>query len=110
VLTTDAAPNVEVAAMRTGTGERIGSASISDAEPTQIVLDVPGWTMDESRSAPTRYLLAVEQEDGSRHLVELPARYGATWTTPIPVDAEDVQAVAIIDREGRIYCSARFTD
>jgi hypothetical protein len=96
--------------MRTGTGELVGTASISEDGPTRIVLDIDDWIMDQSRSAPVQYFLAVERVDGSRDVVELAARYGTTRSTPIPVDAEDVEAVAVVDGEGRIYCSARFSD
>jgi hypothetical protein len=104
-------PAALTAEMRTGTGERVGTARLQGA-PASLVLDLPGWADLVRRydaSPDADYHVVVEHQDGSRELVALPEGSDERWELPLDTPADEVASVAILDGQGRAWCSARFT-
>jgi hypothetical protein len=102
---------VLAAEMRTGTGTTVGIVSLRLDDPATATVSVPGWIelvqgYDEPVDA--TYWLAVEQDDGSRDLHPLPPDGDSTWVVDLD-DPGAVAAVSVLDDEGRVWCSARFT-
>lgn len=106
-------PDVDAAVtaeMRTGTGDPVGDAFL-EGDPATVVVDVPGWVDLVRRygaSSDADYRLAVELDDGSRDLVTLPPGSDGRWRIPLAASASEVASVAVIDDQGRTWCSARF--
>jgi hypothetical protein len=100
----------ETAEMRTGAGEPVGFAQL-ERDPSTVVVDVPRWAdlirrYDAARDAD--FQLVVERHDGSRDVVPIPTGSDTRWEIPIDVDTDEVAVVAVIDDQGRTWCSARF--
>jgi hypothetical protein len=110
------AASTETAAIRSGTGVVVGRASISDADPGMVVLDMHGWTnmLDAygARGA-TRAELAVTAHDGSRHIIGIPVDHRAAWTATYTVPgvggASSVASIAVRGSDGALWCEATFT-
>lgn len=104
------APTVAVAEMRTGSGEVVGEASAS-GDPATVVVAVPGWSdMVASWGDPgsDTYWMSVELDDGSRSMSAVdPSR--DSWTVRVDSPADELVTVSVLDQEGRVWCSGRFT-
>lgn len=108
--------STETAAIRSGTDVVVGRASISDADPGMVVLDMHGWTdmLDAygARGA-TRAELAVTGDDGAEHIIGIPVEHRATWTATYSVpgvdDASSVASIAVRGSDGALWCQATFT-
>jgi hypothetical protein len=107
-------PRTATAAMRTP-GSVVGAATVR-AEPPAVVVDLHGWT-DVVRSYPTADTgtarVRIRYRDGSRTVVPLAvpatASWHRTWRIPAGHDSGDVTSVAIVGRDGQVWCSARLT-
>jgi hypothetical protein len=103
-------PTVAVAEMRTGSGEVVGEASAS-GDPATVVVAVPGWSdMVASWGDPASdtYWMSVELADGSRSMSAVhPSR--DSWTVRLDSPADEVVTISVLDQEGRVWCSGRFT-
>jgi hypothetical protein len=98
--------------MRTGSGAAVGRVSVEADEPTTVTVSVPGWDeLVTSYAEPVgaTYWLAVEHADGSRDLHPLPPDDDHTWVIPVEHDPSTIATVSVLDRQGRVWCSARFT-
>jgi hypothetical protein len=98
--------------MRTGSGATVGRVSVEADDPTTVTVSVPGW--DElvsgyAEPVDATYWLAVEQDDGSRDLHPLRPDDDHTWVVPVDHDPSSIATVSVLDRQGRVWCSARFS-
>ena len=102
-------PAVATAEIRTGRGGSVGEAAAS-GDPATVTLTVPGWAeMLEAWGDPTdTYWLTVEMEDGTRAMEEIVAGR-ESWSVDVDGPADEVTAVAVLDGEGRVWCTGRFT-
>jgi hypothetical protein len=102
-------PREAVMVAAEGDGQRVGTVSIDDRHPAWVLVSMPGWTEWLSdQDGPVAYRLRLDLEGGGH--VELPdLRLAAdgTWGGTTDVDADDVEAVAILDESGRIMCRGR---
>jgi len=101
---------VAVAEMRTGTGRVVGDATAEGGASTVVTLDVPGWDdmVDRWGDAPAgSYWLVVEHDDGTRTMRAL-APDVDDWFMRVDVPIEDIATVAMLDSEGRVWCTGRF--
>jgi hypothetical protein len=96
--------------MRTGRGDVVGDATVTGADPATIVVDVPEWAaMVERWGTPEGgYWLAVEVDDGTRTVHPIPGEVD-DWTVRVDGAAADVASVAMIDAEGRVWCTGEFS-
>ena len=102
---------VATAEMRTGAGELVGHAQLRAGAPASVVVDLPGWaglTHRYGTSADAPVQLAVERRDGQRDLLTVPSGADQPWQIPVGAAADQVVSVAVVDAQGRIWCSARF--
>lgn len=107
----DPEPVVATAEMRTGRGEVVGEATVTGDETASVTVEVPGWEamVDRWGASGDEYWVAVETVDGARAM--RPAATGGDgedWSVTVDVAAEDVSTVAVLDAEGRVWCSGRF--
>jgi hypothetical protein len=98
--------------MRTGSGHLVGEATVS-GDPATVAVDVPEWAdlvelWDKEAGPDATYWLAVEFENGSRTMTHLTAD-DASWRVALEAGADDVAGVAVLDGEGRVWCTARFS-
>lgn len=97
--------------VRTGKGEFVGHAYLRH-DPSSIVLTVPGWMELVGRynePAEEIYWLSVERDDGSSDLLPLtPAPGDQSWRVSIDGPVDTVSSVAVVDDQGRVWCSGRF--
>lgn len=102
---------VAEAAMVTPGGREVGSAWIHDAEPTWVLVSVPGWEVWETvDDPPEEYLLEIELDDGeivTLDRVDLDGDDGS-WGATTALDPARIRSLSIIDDAGRTWCSARF--
>lgn len=98
------------APMRTGRGEVVGRVELRGDQPTSVAVSLPNWSQLVRRYGEpgiSVYWLAVELDDHSRDLHAVHAS-GDTWTWDIATDRAAVSSVAVVDDQGRVWCSARF--
>ena len=103
---------VLAADMRTGAGAPVGRVSLQPGEPSTVTMSVPGWidlVRGYGEPVDATYWLAVERDDGSRDLHPLTPDGDYTWIIPLDVDPSAVSSISVLDEEGRVWCSARFT-
>jgi hypothetical protein len=103
--------DVLAAEMRTGTGTTVGTVSLRLDDPATATVSVPGWielVRGYGEPVDATYWLAVEQDDGSRDLYPLTPAGDSTWVVAVD-EPGAVAAVSVLDDEGRVWCSARFT-
>jgi hypothetical protein len=98
------------AEMRTGRGRVVGDAAVTGDGPATVVVDVPEWAaLVERWGTPEGgYWLAVEEDDGTRTLRPIPDEVH-DWTVHVEAPAADVASVSMLDAEGRVWCTGRFT-
>jgi hypothetical protein len=103
-------PVVATAAMRTGRGEVVGEATVTGDDDASVTVDVPEWEamVDRWGAAGDDYWVAVETTDGARAMRPAAGGDGEGWSVTVDVAAEDVATVAVLDAEGRVWCSGRF--
>jgi hypothetical protein len=92
--------------MRTGVGEVVGEAILRDGDPATIAVDVPGWAAIADPD--DTYWLAIELGDGSRTMTHVDTDH-TWWEVPVEADPSDIAAVSMLDGEGRVWCTGRFT-
>ncbi|HVX18901.1 MAG TPA: hypothetical protein VHA73_12780 [Acidimicrobiales bacterium] len=95
------------AAMITPSGGRVGRVELG-RDPATVFIAVPGWLPPGVGQG--AYRLRFQMVDGSTSTtgpVNLSAEHPA-WGKVTTVDTARVRAVALIDRSGRVYCSAHF--
>ena len=94
------------------TGDTIGRAVMEPGDPARITIDMAGWaSTDPPYVMPfdASDHLRVERSDGATSFAELTHRAGATWSATLGDSAAgDVVAVAVVDGEQRVWCSAEF--
>jgi hypothetical protein len=92
-----------------GDGHRVGTVSIDDRRPAWVLVSMPGWTDWLSEQAgPVAYRLRLDLEGGGHvELSDLRLAADGTWGGTTDVDADDVEAVAILDDSGRVMCQGR---
>ena len=103
-------PEVAVAEMRTGTGRLVGDATAEGEASTVVTLDVPEWDEMVERwgDAPAgSYWLVVEHDDGTRTMRALAADVEG-WSMRVDGPIDDIATVAVLDSEGRVWCTGRF--
>jgi hypothetical protein len=102
--------------MRGNQGGVVGEATMTGSRPVQVVVDMPDWDdlVERWGEEPAGgYWLVLETRDGARTMQEI--RDGqeeaaeGPWTMAVDVAATDVAAVSVVDGEGRVWCSGRFT-
>jgi hypothetical protein len=101
-------PAVREAEMRTATGRVVGDAYVHSGDPAWVFVAVPGWTDARGSGAPKQYLVRLTMHDGSSRVLpggDLDAGDGG-WGTVLPVDASQIQQVALVDDGGAVWCSA----
>ena len=99
------------APMVTPSGIEVGSAWRHAADPSWILISVPGWEIWEGGTgAALTYELQIELEDGSTVSsgeVDF-GRKDGSWATTTTVDTDQIRSVAIVDQSGKTWCSASF--
>jgi hypothetical protein len=99
---------VAAAEMRAATGEVVGQVVVHDGEPDSLHVTLPGWAEQIERYGPsdTSYELRIESRDGQIETGPVDLSGDASWTTPLDIDADAVTAVAVVDGNGYVWCSA----
>jgi Putative zinc-finger len=99
-------PTEERAAMTTGVGEVVGTATVRSGDPATVAVDVPGW--ENAVPAGATYWLAIEMDDGSRTMTHI-GTDTTWWKVPLEGDADEVATVSVLDGDGWVWCSAEFS-
>jgi anti-sigma-K factor RskA len=107
---------VATVAMRGNQGRVVGEVTMTGSRPVQVVVDMPDWDVLVERWGEDPvggYWLVLETRDGARTMQEIGERdddaAAVAWTMAVDVAATDVAAVSVVDGEGRVWCSGRFT-
>jgi anti-sigma-K factor RskA len=107
---------VATVAMRGNQGRVVGEATMTGSRPVQVVVDMPDWDVLVERWGEDPvggYWLVLETRDGARTMQEISERdddaAAVDWTMAVDVAVTDVAAVSVVDGEGRVWCSGRFT-
>lgn len=101
---------VAVADLRTGTGVVVGEATAEGDASSLVTVDVPAWDelVERWGDAPgSGYWLVVEQDDGTRTMHAL-ADDVQDWSMRVDAEVDDIATVAMLDGEGRVWCSGAF--
>ncbi len=99
---------VREAEMRTATGRVVGDAYVHSGDPAWVFVAVPGWTDTRGSGAPKQYQVRLTMNDGTSRVLpggDLDGGDGG-WGTVLPVDASQIQQVALVDDDGAVWCSA----
>ena len=103
---------VASADMTTSRGQVVGRATLGQADPAVVVVDVGGWVERLSHYGEPAdhhdYWLAVESRDGARDLYALPVSERGPWHVPLSAEPAAVAAVSVVDDTGRVFCTGRF--
>jgi hypothetical protein len=99
---------VAAAEMRAATGEVVGRVVVHDGEPDSLHMTLPGWAEQIQRygSSDTSYELRIESRDGQFATGPVDLSGDASWTTSLDIDADAITAVAVVDGDGYVWCSA----
>jgi hypothetical protein len=99
------------AAMVTSTGREVGTVWRHDADPGWVFVSVPGWEVwEDPGGTPHEYRLEATLVDGTTVTLgraDLSANDGS-WGTTLPVEPDQVRAVAIVDETGHAWCEGTF--
>jgi hypothetical protein len=94
------------------TGHTIGRAVMEPGDPARITIDMAGWAYaDPPYVVPPdeSYQLRIERSDGVTSFAALTHGAGSRWSATLGnTAAGDVAAVAVVDGEQRVWCSAEF--
>jgi len=104
-------PAEVAAAMIDGRGATVGQVALIADQGTTVQLDLPGWErLATSYGTPPdgEYHLEIRHDDGSRQTVVVAAAPGGRWQVHTSTDRADIAGIAIADRDGRVWCEARF--
>jgi hypothetical protein len=94
------------APMRTSGGDVVGTVSLQ-TRPAVLVLDIPQWPVLSAGDGPgNRYEVRIERKGEPAALVPVAMNASGAWATALDFDAQSVTAVAMVDRQGRIWCKA----
>lgn len=100
-------PTFMEATMRTAGGQVVGDAYLHPGKPGWLFVAVSGWTDRAAGGAPTTYTVRITLRDGtSRDLPggDLDGGRGG-WGAMLDVDPSSVRAVALVGKDGRVWCS-----
>ncbi len=114
---------IVTAVMRTPDGRDVGEVYARDGDPSWVFVSVPNWRVweddeDEAsermgpagppREDGTGYRLRLELVDGDEAIVDIGSLVtgNGSWGSNVDVDLDDVVAVAVVGRGGRIWCEA----
>jgi hypothetical protein len=96
---------VAEATMWTASGKQVGDVYMHDGDPSWVFVAVPGWA---KHAAGQQWIVRITLKDGKK--VTLPAmtldRGRGAWGSTVDVDVDDVRSVALLDPDGRLWCSA----
>jgi hypothetical protein len=103
-------PALAGAEMRTATGEIVGEVFLHRDEPGTLFMTLPGWAEQVERYGPSSatYALRIETSDGDVTTRRVTLDDQASWATTLDVDPDSVTTVALVDRDGRVWCRGRF--
>jgi hypothetical protein len=81
---------------------------VHNGEPDSLHVTLPGWAEQIERYGPsdTSYELRIESRDGQIATGPVDLSGDASWTTSLDIDADAVKAVAVVDGDGYVWCSA----
>jgi hypothetical protein len=96
--------------MRTPTGQEVGVASIPADRPGWIMLSIPGWQRELAAryDAGHSYSVRIERVDGTWIEIARPVGADGTWITALDPASTRVDAIRVVDDQGRVWCSGRF--
>jgi hypothetical protein len=103
-------PALAGAEMRTATGEIVGEVFLHRDEPGTLFMTLPGLAEQVERYGPSSatYALRIETSDGDVTTRRVTLDDQASWATTLAVDPDSVTTVALVDRDGRVWCRGRF--
>ena len=103
-------PALAGAEMRTATGEIVGEVFLHRDEPGTLFMTLPGWAEQIERYGPSSaiYAMRIETSDGDVTTRPVTLDDHASWATSLDVDPDSVTTVALVDRDGRVWCRGRF--
>jgi hypothetical protein len=99
--------SVSAAPMRTGDGTVVGSAHLSNEDPTSIIVNVTDW-QKTGGGAPQPYRIAVERRDATRQFITLGPQPDYSWEISVLSPASEIFGVALVDNNGTVLCSGLF--
>jgi hypothetical protein len=111
VVGPSSSPSVAAAEMRTGGGDLVGEIFIHDGPPAKVFMNLPGWNAAVGPYAGSAqgYSLLITRDSGPALLVPVTMSDDATWAATVDdVDAAEITSAALLDGNGRLWCSATF--
>ena len=96
--------------MRTASGAVVGEVFVHREQPAVVFMSLPGWAEQvKSYGRPgDTFALRIERQDGPAVVVPVSMSNEQSWTTTLGFDARTITSVAMVDREGRVWCRAQF--
>lgn len=88
----------------------VGEALLWHSSPPMLEVDVSGWLdgmLEHGARLNERWWLSVETDGGAKEMYAVSLSRSPSEAT-LDVDADRVAAVALVDDEGRTWCSGRF--
>lgn len=103
-------PSVLAAEMRSGNGVVVGDVVVLAGEPAKVLMKLPGWdvTARPYRAGPTGYTVRITRHDGAAVVAPVTVGADSTWSATVDVDTDAIASAELVDRSGRVWCSATF--
>ena len=110
VLRTPAEPAMAAAEMRAANGDVIGRVVLHDDQQTLLSMTLPGWAeqLDQYGLSDSGYTVRIETDDGRVTTRTLTVADDASWAATLDIEADTVDAVAVVDGDGYVWCQADF--
>ena len=73
-------------------------------------MSLPGWTAQLAASGQPAadYSVRIQRTDGPPQVVPVAMNASSSWATALDLDPRAITDVAIVDRQGDVWCEARF--
>ncbi|HEX7094830.1 MAG TPA: zf-HC2 domain-containing protein [Acidimicrobiales bacterium] len=96
------------APMRTGHDDVVGEAVVHDGDEPVLHVSVPEWSAQVAQygTGSDSYSIIVDHIDGPDEIFPIESTGATEWN--VVVARRDIDSVAIVDGQGRVWCRAEF--
>ena len=96
--------------MRTSTGTVVGEVLVHRGRPAVLFMSLPGWAAQVTTYGEpgATYTLRIERRDAPARVLPVSMSANASWATTLDFDPTTITSVAMVDGQGRVWCSAQF--
>ena len=96
--------------MLTANGTVVGEVLVHRDRPAVLFMSLPGWAAQVTayREQGGTYTLRIERRDAPARVLPVSMTADASWSTTLDFDPDTITSVAMVDSQGRVWCSAHF--